>query len=100
MQTGTSVRVWTTAATFEAGETALQYSGDTRRTVWFKWTAPNTGSFVVTTEGSDFDTLLGVYDEAPGATGFADLSNVRATMVCVRTLQCMGFLSTSSVGLV
>ncbi len=29
--------------------------------VWWKWTAPFTGEVSITTEGSDFDTLLGVY---------------------------------------
>ena len=29
--------------------------------VWWKWIAPITGSATVTTDGSNFDTLLGVY---------------------------------------
>jgi len=29
--------------------------------VWWSWTAPENGSFRITTAGSDFDTLLGVY---------------------------------------
>jgi hypothetical protein len=29
--------------------------------VWWKWTAPDTGGVIVDTAGSDFDTLLGVY---------------------------------------
>jgi hypothetical protein len=29
--------------------------------VWYSWTAPSTGNFAVTTCGSQFDTLLGVY---------------------------------------
>ena len=78
LQPGDTVRMSSTAATFEAGETVLQNSGTTRRTLWFTWTAPGLVGFTVTTQGSSFDTVLGVYDEAPGATGFVGLSNVRA----------------------
>jgi subtilisin family serine protease len=31
------------------------------RSVWWTWTAPLSGTFVLTTIGSDFDTTLGVY---------------------------------------
>ena len=31
------------------------------RSVWWTWTAPSTGAFAVTTAGSPFDTLLGIY---------------------------------------
>jgi kumamolisin len=31
------------------------------RSVWWKWTAPSTGSYVISTRGSSFDTVLGVY---------------------------------------
>lgn len=31
------------------------------RSVWWTWTAPSTGTFAVTTAGSPFDTLLGIY---------------------------------------
>lgn len=31
------------------------------RSVWWKWTAPSTGSVTLTTSGSVFDTTLGVY---------------------------------------
>ena len=30
-------------------------------TVWWKWTAPTNGTFAFSTQGSDFDTVLGVY---------------------------------------
>ena len=29
--------------------------------MWYSWTAPADGSYSFTTEGSDFDSLLGVY---------------------------------------
>ena len=34
---------------------------DTTASVWWKWKAPEDGSFTVSTAGSDFDTVLGVY---------------------------------------
>jgi hypothetical protein len=32
-----------------------------KASVWWKWTAPDSGSVTVETAGSDFDTLLGIY---------------------------------------
>jgi subtilisin family serine protease len=32
------------------------------RSVWWTWTAPMTGTVVMSTDGSDFDTLLAVYE--------------------------------------
>jgi len=29
--------------------------------VWWRWTAPTNGDLIITTDGSDFDTLLGIY---------------------------------------
>lgn len=38
------------------------HAGDTGgRSVWWSWNAPFSGSVVITTAGSDFDTLLAVY---------------------------------------
>lgn len=31
------------------------------KSVWWAWTAPSNGDLAITTDGSDFDTLLGVY---------------------------------------
>lgn len=33
--------------------------------IWYKWTAPVSGKVRFTTSGSDFDTLLAVYEESP-----------------------------------
>jgi hypothetical protein len=53
--TGTNV-----AATKEPGEP--NHAGNVGgASVWWKWIAPITGSATVTTDGSNFDTLLGVY---------------------------------------
>ena len=50
-----------TWATREAGEPSTQagFTGD--KSVWFAWTAPATGTATFDTEGSSFDTTLGVY---------------------------------------
>jgi hypothetical protein len=50
-----------TWATREAGEPPTQagFTGD--KSVWFAWTAPATGTATFDTEGSSFDTTLGVY---------------------------------------
>lgn len=34
---------------------------EAKRTVWWSWTAPMSGYTMISTEGSSFDTLLGVY---------------------------------------
>jgi subtilisin family serine protease len=36
-------------------------NNDGGRSVWWTWTAPSSGRVTVSTSGSDFDTLLGVY---------------------------------------
>jgi CSLREA domain-containing protein len=50
-------------ATTEVGEpTRLIEAGvPTGATVWWAWTAPSTGNFAFATEGSTFDTTLGVF---------------------------------------
>ena len=50
-------------ATKQAGEPAhsLFPGGDGGASVWYRWTAPASGTAVVDTCGSDFDTLLAVY---------------------------------------
>ncbi|MCW5548599.1 MAG: immunoglobulin domain-containing protein [Opitutaceae bacterium] len=53
--TGTNV-----GATAEMGEPA--HAGEpARRSVWWRWTAPSSGSMTITTLGSNFDTVLAVY---------------------------------------
>ncbi|MBW7895666.1 MAG: immunoglobulin domain-containing protein [Opitutaceae bacterium] len=49
-------------ATKEAGEPDHDPGdGVGGASVWWKWTAPNNGSMTLTTQGSHFDTLMGVY---------------------------------------
>lgn len=80
-------------ATKEAGEP--NHAGNSGgKSVWWSWTAPENGPVTVTTDGSDFDTLLGVYtgasvssldtiasddDGGPGTTSLTTFSGVAGT---------------------
>src|SRR5712691_2174467 len=60
--TGTNVTAtgWNTNASKEVGEP--NHAGNIGgQSVWWTWTAPTNGDLVIKTDGSDFDTLLGVY---------------------------------------
>jgi hypothetical protein len=46
-------------ATAEPGEPV--HGSGAAKSVWFKWTAPKTGTLTLDTIGSSFDTLLGIY---------------------------------------
>jgi subtilisin family serine protease len=66
---------WT--ATREPGEP--QHAGNAGgASVWFRWTAARSGTATFSTEGSDFDTLLGVYRTAPngGLTTVASCDDI------------------------
>lgn len=41
------------------------------KSVWWKWTAPRDGDFIINTSGSAFDTVLAVYTGANGLTEVA-----------------------------
>jgi hypothetical protein len=47
-------------ATRETGE-PFHWSSTGGASVWWTWTAPNSGPAIITTFGSDFDTILAVY---------------------------------------
>ena len=52
-------------ATREAGEpNHAPDNGGGQRSVWYRWTAPSTGSVTFTTKGSSYDTVLGIYSGA------------------------------------
>jgi hypothetical protein len=55
-----SVSGTTVGASRETGEPGHGGSGG-RASVWYRWTAPSSGTLRVTTQGSTFDTLLGAY---------------------------------------
>ena len=48
-------------ATVESGEPHYYQGQPGGSSVWWTWTAPTSGSFSASTDGSSFDTLLGVY---------------------------------------
>ena len=47
-------------ATSEPGEPVIAGDGG-GKSIWYKWTAPFTGTMIFSTEGSDFDTVLAVF---------------------------------------
>lgn len=57
---GTGVFGTNTFASREAGEPSHADNAG-GRSLWWKWTAPSNGTYTVTTLGSGFDTVLGVY---------------------------------------
>jgi predicted chitinase/fibronectin type 3 domain-containing protein len=68
--TGTNVN-----ATKESGEP--NHAGNSGgKSVWWKWTAPSSGSVQIDTIGSNFDTTLGVYDLLPFLSGISSLTTV------------------------
>ena len=82
-------------ASKEPGEPQIIPGDDGGRSVWYSWTPPNSGDYVITTRGSDFDTILGVYtgstvanlvpivanddDETGGVTSTVTLTAIRGT---------------------
>lgn len=48
-------------ATAEPGEPNPAGVSDPQSSIWYTWTAPSSDTFLFTTEGSDFDTTIGVY---------------------------------------
>ena len=50
----------TATATRQTGEPTHGGTGGAA-SIWYRWTAPTNGTLVLTTQGSAFDTLLGVY---------------------------------------
>ena len=84
LPTGTTVNGTNVYASFESGETALSGASGTtseRRTVWWSWSPTVAGVYLLSTLGSSFTTLLGVYD-AGSATSFNGLSNVSGAGFC------------------
>ena len=48
-------------ATQEVGEPLVKFASTAANTVWVDWTAPKDGVMMFSTEGSDIDTVMGVY---------------------------------------
>ena len=60
---------YTVGATVEMGEVSPGTGG--QHSIWYRWQSPATGSFNITTVGSSFDTLLGVYVDVDGTLSHA-----------------------------
>jgi len=58
-----AVRCVNTNATKESNEVAIIAGDPGGKSVWFEWTATNSGNVTFSTQGSDFDTILGAYPE-------------------------------------
>ena len=56
-----NVTGYTEGATKEAGEPTIIPGDAGGHSVWYTWAPPASGTYTVTTRGSDFDTLLGIY---------------------------------------
>jgi len=64
---GVTVQGNNRAATVESGEPRLAWN-QSGGTVWWSWTAPDSGIATATTRGSGFDTVLGVFSGTDVAT--------------------------------
>ena len=65
-------------ATSETGE--LAHAGQTAsKSIWYRWTAPASGSYTFKTLGSDFDTVLAVYTGSSLNSLFGVAANDDAT---------------------
>ena len=61
----------TVSATHESGEASIGPGAGA--SIWYSFDANVTGTFLVTTSGSTFDTLLGVYASTDGTLAGAQL---------------------------
>ena len=61
----------TTTATIESDEPAIQqthwcpFGGAVSNSVWYSFTAPSDGWLSINTWGSDYDTIIAIYDDSP-----------------------------------
>ena len=54
----------TVGATHESGELSPGYNG--QHSIWYAWSPATNGTFVVSTAGSGYDTMLGFYTNITG----------------------------------
>ena len=62
--TNSAVTVNSVGATRENGEP--YHAGSGGASVWWSWTAPTNGTVTISTAGSSFDTVIGVYSGSVG----------------------------------
>ncbi len=66
----------TLTATREAGEIGMP-GRNMGKSIWYYWTAPSSGRMTVSTSGSDFDTVMGLYWYSSSTTPLSAISLVR-----------------------
>jgi hypothetical protein len=102
------------AATKEANEPNNPASPNSRKSVWYQWQAPSSGSVTIDTAGSGFDTIIGVYtgssvgglsiigsnDDDPNAPSHVTSSSVTfdATQNTIYRIEVNGFNNNGSLG--
>ena len=69
LATGTQASGTTVGATLQAGEAAAAYGS--AHSVWYFWTPATTGTFLITTNGSSYDTAIGIYTNPSGTLAAA-----------------------------
>jgi len=79
-----SLTATTVGATRQVGEPQLFTGVGESASIWFSWTAPRAGVLRVNTQGSPFNTVLGVYRTSvtTGAPTFASLTLVTTNDNC------------------
>jgi hypothetical protein len=61
----------TTTATIQSDEPSIQqaywcpFGGAVTNSVWYSFTAPTDGWLSISTRGSDYDTIIAIYDDSP-----------------------------------
>ncbi len=71
-----SVTGTTIGATKETGEKVHSPDGTPNTsTIWYQWRCPTAGSYIITTAGSDFDTVLAVYQGVASLAGMSKLDS-------------------------
>ena len=105
---GNSALVWNnnSNASMESGE-PTHASIFAQKSVWFKWTAPTSGSWTISTVGSLFDTLLAVYtgsslsaltavaSDDDGGVGSTSALTINATAGVTYSIALAGFAGAS-----
>ena len=76
----------TVGATHESGELSPGYNG--QHSVWYSWSPATTGTYYVSTVGSNFDTMLGFYTNTAGALSAATQVRRRSDLLVPGCVGC------------
>jgi hypothetical protein len=96
-----SLTATTVGATRETGESQLFTGLGESASIWFSWTVPRAGVLRVNTQGSPFNTVLGVYRTSvtTGAPTFPSLTLVASNDNCAGvTTSCVAVKAASRFG--